>query len=177
MLVVVENAQIETVRAAGDFEIRRELRDSDLDAVAELHERLYTDEYGLDRRFSDTVRASIEACAARGWPAAGGAWLVDRGDELRGCLALTHEGPGRGQVRWFLLAPELRGLGLGRRLLDELVAHARAERLRRLELTTFSALATAAHLYRGAGFRVVAARETTEWGPPIVLQRYDLHLG
>jgi GNAT superfamily N-acetyltransferase len=158
------------------FAVRRKLRARDPEEIAELHERLYTKEYGLNRRFSEMVRASVEQCSARGWPAAGGAWLVDQCGELRGCLALTHEGPGHGQVRWFLLTPELRGLGLGRRLLAELVAQARGDGLRRLELTTFSALSAAAHLYRDAGFRVVSERDTTDWGPPIVLQRYELDL-
>jgi ribosomal protein S18 acetylase RimI-like enzyme len=174
----MEHAQIEPVVVAGDaVDVRRQLRAGDPDAIAELHERLYTEEYGLNRRFSDMVRASVEECSARGWPAAGGAWLVDRAGELRGCLALTHEGPGRGQVRWFLLDSELRGVGLGRRLLRDLLAAARADGLRRLELTTFSALRAAAHLYREAGFRVVSERATTEWGPPIFLQRYNLDLG
>jgi GNAT superfamily N-acetyltransferase len=172
----MEHAQIEPAAAAEDVYVRRELRDGDPYAVAELHERLYTEEYGLNRRFSEMVRASVEECAARGWPADGGAWLVDLGGELHGSLALTHEGPGVGQVRWFLLTPELRGLGLGRTLLAELLRHARRDGLRRLELTTFSALKAAAHLYSQAGFRVVSGRETTEWGPPIVLQRYELEL-
>jgi GNAT superfamily N-acetyltransferase len=172
----VESTQLHEPITGDELEIRRDLRAGDLDGIAELHERVYTMEYGLDRRFSESVRTSLHEVAARGWPEAGGAWLVDVGAELRGCLALTHEGPGRGQVRWFLLGSELRGLGLGRTLLAELLAQARADGLTRLELTTFSALTSAAHLYRDAGFTVAWARETTEWGPPIVLQRYELEL-
>jgi hypothetical protein len=43
-------------------------------------------------------------------------------------------------------------------------------------LETFSALRTAAHLYRDAGFRVVWEREIDIWGPPIVYQHYELRL-
>jgi ribosomal protein S18 acetylase RimI-like enzyme len=79
-------------------------------------------------------------------------------------------------VRWVVFAPELRGLGLGRRLLDELLAEARAQHMQRLELDTFSALTTAAHLYRSAGFEVVSREQRYDWGPTITYQHYLLHL-
>jgi len=75
-----------------------------------------------------------------------------------------------------VLAAELRGRGLGRALLAELLSEARAAGIGRLELDTFSALKAAARLYREAGFRVISERETDMWGPPIVLQRYTLEL-
>ena len=48
--------------------------------------------------------------------------------------------------------------------------------MRRLELGTFSALSTAARIYRGAGFRVTDEYERTDWGPPITFQHYALDL-
>jgi ribosomal protein S18 acetylase RimI-like enzyme len=70
----------------------------------------------------------------------------------------------------------LRGSGLGRSLLAELLESARGARLRRIELETFSALKTAARLYRAAGFQLVNEREREDWGPQITYQLYALAL-
>jgi GNAT superfamily N-acetyltransferase len=161
-----------TVRA-----VRSELRAGDSGAIVALHDRVYRAEFGFDGRFAASVATSIEVALASGWPErGGGVWLVDSGDELGGALALTDEGGGVGRVRWFVLERELRGQGLGRSMLASLLDHARASGMTMLQLETFSALSTAAHLYREAGFRLRWERPTDKWGPPIVYQGYELQL-
>ena len=70
----------------------------------------------------------------------------------------------------------MRGGGLGRQLLAELMDTARGAGMRRLELETFSDLRAAGHLYRSAGFEVVSARERDDWGPTISYQHYRVDL-
>jgi len=164
-----------------DFVVRREWRRGDAQAIIDFQDRLYGAEHGFHDGFRAEVSGSIHDMLASGWPTRSGAvWLVEMGPdghgELAGSLALTRERPGAGRVRWFALAPELRGQRLGRSLLSELLVEARAEGVQQLELSTFSALRTAAHLYRQAGFRLVSERETDKWGPPIVWQQYELRL-
>lgn len=101
---------------------------------------------------------------------------VEEDDGLRGSLVLTDEGDGLGRVRFFALDRSARGSGLGRRLLDTLLAHAREHGYKRLELVTFSDLRAAAHLYRSAGFRLVTTERHDGWGPVIDLQRLALAL-
>ena len=103
-------------------------------------------------------------------------WIVERDGQMAGSVALTDEGDGVGKIRWVLLEPALRGAGLGRRLVGEAVDRARELGMRRLELDTFSALRAAARIYRDAGFRVVGARERSDWGPTITYQQYELAL-
>ena len=42
-----------TVAQKTGFELRRELREGDAEAIVELHERIYRPEYGMDERFVD----------------------------------------------------------------------------------------------------------------------------
>jgi GNAT superfamily N-acetyltransferase len=164
------------VSAAATIDIRRVLRPEDRRGIVELHRAVYVPEFGLSDVFLQDVAGGVEAATERGWPERSGAvWLIGDGKRLSGCLALTVEGTGAGRVRWFVLAPELRGQGLGRRLMGALLDTAADAGLRRLELVTFSALRTAGHIYRAAGFSLVSERETEMWGPRIVLQRYELH--
>jgi GNAT superfamily N-acetyltransferase len=158
-------------------EVRRELGPGDAEAIVDLQYRLYRAEYGVDDRFAQTVRATVREAVEAGWPSKHGAvWLVEHDGELRGSLALTLEGGDVGRVRWFLLGPELRGRGFGRALIAELLAEAEAAGMRQLVLHTFSALTTAAKIYRDVGFRVVSEHVTDRWGPEIVEQQYELDL-
>jgi ribosomal protein S18 acetylase RimI-like enzyme len=166
-----------TAAAQDAVTIRRRFDSGDAEAIADLHDRVYRDEYGLDGRFRAAVARGLEQAVAAGWPDRSGAvWLIDGDGELAGSLGLTVLGEDVGQVRWFVLAPELRGRRLGQALIAELIEEARAAGMGRLVLETFSALTTAAHIYRGVGFRVVGEERTDKWGPMITYQRYELEL-
>jgi ribosomal protein S18 acetylase RimI-like enzyme len=160
-----------------EITIRRELRDGDALAIVDLHRRVYCAEYGRNDQFVMAVAESLAGKIAQGWPATGGAvWLLERGDRVVGSLGLTVEGPGVGQVRWVVFDPMVRGQGLGRSLVEEAVATARAAGMHKLQLQTFSALRAAAHLYRSVGFTVVWERTRDDWGPAITYQGYELSL-
>jgi ribosomal protein S18 acetylase RimI-like enzyme len=160
-----------------DISIRRELRAGDADAIAELHRRVYASEYGLNERFVEGVRRGLEAAVSTGWPQRTGAvWLVERDGALLGALGLTVEGEGVGRVRWLVLDAALRGRGLGRSLVGELLAEARRAGLHTLTLETYSDLTAAARIYRDAGFRVQWERVHDDWGPAVTFQGYALDL-
>jgi DNA-binding MarR family transcriptional regulator/GNAT superfamily N-acetyltransferase len=75
-----------------------------------------------------------------------------------GCGALKfHHGEPVAEVKRMWTAPALRGLGLGRRILTELEAHAAAGQAHTLRLETNRTLGEAIALYRAAGYREVAA--------------------
>jgi len=75
--------------------------------------------------------------------------------EPAGCGALRFHGRGPAELKRMWVAPDRRGLGLGRRLLAELEAHAAANGVRVLRLETNRSLAEAVTLYRTAGYREV----------------------
>lgn len=160
-----------------DISIRRELQAGDADAIVELHRRVYASEYRLNDQFVQGVRRGLQAAVAGGWPQHSGAvWLVDGDESLRGALGLTDEGEGLGRVRWLVLDPALRGQGLGRSLVTELIGEARQAGLQKLTLETYSELRAAARIYRDAGFRVQWERVHEDWGPQITFQGYALDL-
>ena len=159
-----------------DLTIRHELRPGDLGRIIAHHGAVYGPEYGVDQTFEAHVAASVAAAAKRGFPRpAEFIWIVEGSGRHAGSLALTDEGAGIGAVRWFVLDPEARGNGLGRRLMAELIAAAEATGYLELFLETFSDLRAAAHLYRSHGFEVVSAETGPRWGrPSVTYQRYEL---
>ena len=80
------------------------------------------------------------------------------------------------QLRWFLVDPAVRGMGLGRRLLDEALAFCKECGYGNVILWTVSALEAAAHLYRSAGFRKVEEKPGRLWGVDVVEEKYELTL-
>lgn len=157
--------------------VRREWRAGDGDALVALHARLYPAEHGMDERFVEGVRSGVRAAQAGGFPSEReAAWVVEDRGRFAGCVALTYEGGGVGRLRWVLLAPELRGRGLGRSLIADAVAEARRLGILRLELDTFAALEAAGHIYTDLGFRLISERRTEMWGPEIRFRRYELEL-
>ena len=165
--------KLAATRKGGEVSVRGDLRPGDLGAIATLHGTCYAAEHGLDRAFEAGVARGLVEAVARGWPERGRLWAVERGRRLAGSLGLTEEGPGEGKVRWFLLGRDLRGQGLGRALIEELLEEADAREMSLLRLETFSALETAGHLYRSVGFELVDSRRFSDWGRPIVLQHYE----
>jgi GNAT superfamily N-acetyltransferase len=158
--------------------IRRDLWPGDLGAIVKLHGTIYGREYGVDARFEGHVAASVAQAAIRGFPTEHEAiWLVEGVGGIIGSLGLTDEGDGEGMVRWFVFDPSLRGRGLGRRLVDELMLKADDVGYSRLALETFSELEVAARIYRSHGFEVVWSETGPRWGrDEITYQRYEVEL-
>jgi GNAT superfamily N-acetyltransferase len=83
-----------------------------------------------------------------------------------GCGGFKFDPPDAAYIKRMWIDPTARGLGLGRRLLQELEQVARARGYRMLRLETEKALTEAQQLYRSAGFREV---------PPFNDERYADH--
>jgi DNA-binding MarR family transcriptional regulator/ribosomal protein S18 acetylase RimI-like enzyme len=116
--------------------------------VAELAQRF---DAGFDPALS--ISATDDEMSA---PA--GLFLVAtlRGEPV-GCGALKFHPGTPAEIKRMWVAAEVRGLGLGRRLLAELETRAAAHGVRVLRLETNRALTEAISLYRSAGYREVPA--------------------
>jgi GNAT superfamily N-acetyltransferase len=113
----------------------------------------------LGSRFDDGFDPSLSISATDDemTPPAGLFLVATLDGEPVGCGALKFHGEAPGEVKRMWVARSARGLGLGRRLLAELEAHAAANGVRILRLETNRSLSEAIGLYRSAGYREVAA--------------------
>ena len=153
--------------------LRTDLRAGDLGAIARLHGTLYAAEHALDERFEAGVAGGMATAVENGWPARGAVRIAEVDGQFAGSVALTIEGPSEGRLRWVLLDPALRGAGLGRRMVSEVVAEGDALGLELIDLQTFSDLRTAGSIYRSLGFEVIETRRFSGWGRTILMQRYE----
>jgi len=169
-------ADLEGVLTA-ETTIRQGLRPGDIGAVARMHGVLYAREHGLDHRIEASVAESMARCADALAASDGAAlWAAERDGAVVGAIGMTGEGEGVARLRWFLVAPEARGNGIGGRLLHAALGWARAHGYEHVVLFTFGDLVDAARLYARAGFRRVSERVGTEWSEVMVEERWELHL-
>lgn len=106
-------------------------------------------------------------------------FLIPRlGPRVVGSLAVEGDRNPRNwaQLRWFVLSPEIRGRGIGRRMLGDALDFARAAGFAGVYLETMAGLDAAAHLYRASGFRLVREEPGVKWGAGIVVHHFELDL-
>ncbi len=110
------------------------------------------------------------------YAAGGGAFYVatDAGGRIVGTAALQLTGPASGEIRKMFLLPEARGNGIGRALLDAVLAAARVRGLQRVTLTTRHRYDRAIRMYERAGFRLVGSARRPRAGDLGLV--YDLEL-
>jgi GNAT superfamily N-acetyltransferase len=173
-----------TSTAVAAVTIRPGPRPGDLGTVLAMHGELYAREYGWDERFEAHVARGLAGFAAAlgeardepGTAEPGRLWLAERADTPVGSVGLTDEGGGLAQLRWFLVAPQARGAGVGRRLLRTVLDHATERGFTHVKLWTVHVLDAAARLYTEAGFRCTERHPTRQFGHDLDELRFDLDL-
>jgi peptidyl-dipeptidase Dcp len=83
---------------------------------------------------------------------------------------------GSAQLRYFLIEPEYRGIGLGSKLMNLYMDFLRECGYKASYLWTTHELTTAANLYKRFGFQLTEQKESNAFGKPLQEQRYDLVL-
>ena len=143
-------AEVEALMSAASVNIDIEPADSE-DAVWCLD--AYFRE--LDERFEsgfDPAKGGSDADASTG----AACFMLARLDGRPiGCGVLKALDPQTGEIKRMWVAPHARGLGLSRRLLETLEAHARRSGMTRVWLDTNRALTQAQALYRKAGYHEI----------------------
>lgn len=103
-------------------------------------------------------------------------WVAEREGDILGCIAIVDKGAGVAQLRWLVVEPHARGLGLGRRLVERAVAFAREAGHRRIFLWTIDSLTPAITLYRSVGFVRTEIKRGLMGGVELTEERMDLEL-
>ena len=109
---------------------------------------------GLDvDRLRELYYAGVDELPGRHARPDGRLLLALAGTEAAGCGGLRRLDPEMGELARMFVRPAFRGRGVGRLLLDALVAEARAIGYLRVRLATGTFMTAAHAMYRAAGFR------------------------
>jgi ribosomal protein S18 acetylase RimI-like enzyme len=158
-----------------DVRIRRELRPGDLGYIAHMHGQLYARECGYGLHFEGYVLAGLQEFAEQYDPAKDAVWICEHDDKMVGFLLGFHRADAL-QLRYFIFQPDYRGLGLGKKLMQEFLAFMHEKRYQKAYLWTTREQTAAIALYTRFGFQLTEEKESVAFDKELVEQRYDLLL-
>ena len=153
--------------------IRTELRPGDIGYITFLHGSMYSKEYDYGISFEAYVAQgffefykSYDADRDR-------VWICEKAGIVVGFLLLMHRGESTAQLRYFILTPEVRGIGLGNKLMELYMEFLKEKGYTHSYLWTTHELHAAAALYKRHGFVLTEEHASTAFGKPLTEQRYD----
>lgn len=150
----------------------REHQIGDMGWAIEQHGRLYAEEFGWNGEFETLVATLFARFAANRDPASEQFWIAEVNAERMGCVFVVRneKDPRAAQLRCLLVDPRARGLGVGRRLVDECLRFAKAAGYERMLLWTNDVLTAARRIYEDAGFSLVEESPHHSFGHDLVGQ-------
>ena len=150
------------------IEIRSLARGDDATAFRTLNEEWITRYFTLEVKDRETLNDPVHSILLKG----GYIFMAYAGAEAVGCVALIPMRDGVYEISKMAVSPNLRGRGIGRRLLQHAIEQARNIGARSLFLGSNTRLKDAVHLYESVGFRHVGP----ETLPPMPYTRADVFM-
>src|SRR3984957_6056151 len=132
-----------------EIEIRSLQAGEDSTAFRTLNEEWITRYFTLEKMDRETLGDPENMILRKG----GHIFMGFLGRQAVGCVALIPMGDGVYELSKMAVSPELRGLGIGRRLLQHAVTQAKRIGAKSLFLGSNSRLENAVHSYEAIGFR------------------------
>lgn len=156
-----------------DVTLRR-FAPSDMQWLVARHQDIYAREAGFDESFGLLVADILHSFCAGHDPSCERGWMAESRGTRLGTVFCMRKDAATAQLRLFLLAPQARGQGLGKRLLRECMEFARAAGYRGMMLTTHESHRTACALYRAFGWQLTDSRPVRNYGQDLIEQTWRL---
>ncbi len=137
---------------------------------------LYADEYGWDETY-EALAAEIVAQFIKNYdPKRERSWVAEKDGQRVGAVFVARESDQVAKLRLLHVEREARGLGIGKRLVEECIRFARQAGYQRMTLWTQSILHAARHIYKQAGFQVVREEKHHSFGKDLTAETWELIL-
>ena len=145
----------------------------DMGWVVQRNGATYAAEFGWDDSYEALVARIVADYVDNRDPAAEAAWIAEVDGAPAGCVFCVRADATTARLRLLLVEPWARGLGIGARLVEEVLRFARQAGYTRITLWTNDVLASARHIYQRAGFTLDDESPHHSFGKDLIGQNWS----
>src|SRR5262245_8369722 len=154
----------------------RDLRAGDMGWIVHRQALLYAQEYGWDNTFEALVAKlggefieKFDAKCER-------AWVAEIDERIVGSIFLVKKSKTVAKLRLLYVEPDVRGHGIGRRLVEACITQAQKLGYKRMTLWTNDVLTAARSIYEATGFMLVYSEPHRGFGKDLVGETWEREL-
>jgi len=148
----------------------------DMGWVTSANAALYAKEYGWDLTYEALVARITADFIDNFNPKRERCWIAELDGERVGSVFVVRKTDEIAKLRLLILDPKARGLGLGRRLVEECLRFAKSAGYSSMTLWTQSILIAARAIYAQAGFKLVAEEPHHSFGVDLIGETWERDL-
>jgi GNAT superfamily N-acetyltransferase len=148
-------------------------RPGDMGWVVQRNGAVYAEEFGWDDSYEALVARIVADYVENRDPDAEAAWIAEVDGMPAGCVFCVREDATTARLRLLLVEPWARGLGIGGRLVGEVLRFARQAGYSRITLWTNDVLADARRIYQRAGFTLDDESPDHRFGKNLMSQNWS----
>jgi len=148
----------------------------DMGWVVQRHGAMYAEEFGWDETFEALVARLVADYVDHRDPDREAAWIAEVDGTPAGCVFCMRKDDRTAQLRMLLVEPWARGLGIGSRLVEEVLRFARRAGYSDITLWTNDVLGSARRIYQRAGFTLDDEARHHSFGKDLVEQNWSRRL-
>jgi GNAT superfamily N-acetyltransferase len=148
----------------------------DLGWVLQRHGAVYAEEFGWNSDFEAYVASIVAGHLNTRDTARAAGWIAELDGAPAGSVFCVPDGEATARLRLLLVERWGRGLGIGTRLVNEVLRFARRAGYERVTLSTYDVLADARRIYQAAGFTLVSEQREHSYGHDLNAQTWERSL-
>ncbi len=148
----------------------------DMGWVVQRNGAVYAEEFGWDTSYEALVARIVADYVDHRDPEAEAAWIAEVDGTPAGCVFCVRENATIARLRLLLVEPWARGLGIGARLVEEVLRFARRAGYSDITLWTNDVLVDARRIYQRAGFTLDDESRHHSFGQDLVGQNWSRRL-
>ena len=166
---------MDSINATDSITIRENLNAGDLGYLTYLHAKIYKEECQYDLEFEGYVCKTFYDFTLRHSKERDRFFIAEKDGVIVGNVAILGYSDTEAQLRWFLIEPEFRGIGLGQKLFKRAMQFCEKMDYKKVWLLTTSDQEKASSMYEREGFKMVEETSQEMWGRVLVEKRYELN--
>ena len=156
--------------------VLRAPRAGDMGWVVQRNGAVYAEEFGWDASYEALVARIVADYVDQRDPECEAAWIAEVDGVRAGCVFCVRENATTARLRLLLVEPWARGLGIGGRLVEEVLRFARRAGYSDITLWTNDVLAEARRIYQRAGVALDKESHHHSFGCNLVGQNWSRRL-